>query len=220
MEKILENINNFIYPYIPFIIEKFVISLLFYVLTVFFIQKRAKIAINKEAEKIKYEMQKKYHHLELKTRSLVDIYPKIYLSLSYAGCWATFFNMINKKIGELSEQQKRVYIKHVIEEIYLLNLQTDPTLGLKTIGEFVDYYDSSFLFIPDNIDKIIIEARKSLVSLHELTKNEFASGRYKKYSYEEIVNLLSRASIIIDSLLQHKSKLKELMNKELRSEKF
>ena len=98
------------------------------------ITKKAKIEINKEAEKIKFEIQRKYLLTEIRTRNLLEVYPKLHDSVhAAAGPYVTYFITIFRKIEELKSSGKepnRDQLLQVFEDYISVIFSKDGTLSL------------------------------------------------------------------------------------------
>ncbi len=174
----------------------------------------SQIKINRESEKIKYEIKRKYFHMEIKTRNLLEIYPKLYLLIRESAAICVIFDIINKKISNnqnMTENELKALIKEYLDKF----ISDYPEFGLKEIHTLVNYYESSFLFISSDVDNIINNIKEKFMELINLTRREFISNKYQKYTYNDCLNIINRAFIIRDQLLKYKLILAKQMNKEL-----
>ncbi len=184
----------------------------------YLLYKRAVILINKEAEKIKFEMQRNYLHLQIRTKNLYEIYPKLYQLLREAGSLYIIFETINRKIIEkqandtlITAEDLRNLIRMCLERID----DADNFLGLNNIASFHNYHEESALFISSEVDKYANEAREHQMDLYRLVKNEIYTDQYSSYSYEQLMNIINRASFIMPQLKECKKAMSKQMNKEL-----
>lgn len=175
-----------------------------------------KMQVNRDKEKVKYEIQRKYMHVEIQTRNLLDIYPKLYRLVLEAGKLYIFADVISKKINEISADNKEQYLneaKSIIQDARDLMLGED--LGLNEINVFTQYYELSSLFISDEINEIIMEIKQLFMDLYYLVKKEIANNKYQKYSYKQIMELKEQINTLLSGLDTMKYKLSRKMNAEL-----
>jgi hypothetical protein len=207
-------VNGSVVFYLKVIIPSGVVSAMVSSIWKYWSQKKLK----EEAEKISYEMKRKYMHLEIKTKNLQGIYPELYKKLIRAGSLFIFFDIVIRKHKEISsaflDEKQKLSKLHSIIELYF-NETIGEDLGLGSIKQFTDYYESdSLVFISNQVDQMIIIEKKLLLDLFHLVKNEIANDQYKQYSYQECLDLLNRAEAINNKLIENKYKIARQMNSE------
>lgn len=127
--------------------------------------KKAQIEINSAAEKIKFEIQRKYLLTEIQTRNLLEIYPKLYDTvLDAVSPLAGYFNTIVTKVTRIQKEGKEpefYQLKSLLENYF------EPSFGnldFKELTIFNNYHASSALFISENSNEIIKEMKRNLGS--------------------------------------------------------
>lgn len=209
--KLAEN-HQFVVTIITSVIASVVTGILYN----FLLYKWAQISINKEAEKIKHEMQRRYLYIEIKTKNLLEIYPKLYRLLREAGSLIVIFDVINKKIKELpseKQNQQTETIKLLIKAGFD-QFNEDNPLGLRNIVSFANCYEESLLFISEEIDTLAKQSKDLLMDLYRLAKDEIASNAFQQYSQDQLIDLIKRANIIIEKLTINKNNIAKQMKKE------
>jgi hypothetical protein len=173
----------------------------------------AQIKINKEAEKAKYEMQRKYMHTAVKTKNLLVIYPKLYELMLEAGGIVNVIDVINKKEKQLVNNPPE--LKKVIIEFINEFIDRDDTYGLNNIVNFVNYYEKSLLFISGDITKIVQEQKTQFHELYIIVKDVLTDSNYKEFDIDKIIALIRKADPIIVNINELKNKMQKQMHKEL-----
>lgn len=210
-----QDLINFILR--PENIASWVVGLLITVLTNYYLHKRSQIKINEEAEKIKYEMQRKYLQFQIKTKNLLETYPKMYQLMRESGSLVVVFDTINKKIDEIPlEKRNDIKVIKPLLSMYLgIFIETHKNFGLESIRKFADYIEASSLFTSKQVDELANQAKQSLMSLYYIVKNEIIDDKYLEYDEKQLSDLLKRANDIKDTLSEIKNQLQKQMYQEL-----
>lgn len=178
--------------------------------------KKAQIEINSAAEKIKFEIQRKYLLTEIQTRNLLEIYPKLYDSLLEAvSPLAGYFNTIITKVTRIQEENKEPefhQLKSLIENYFELSF---GNLDFKELTIFNNCHASSTLFISESSNEIIKEMKRNLMILFGVVNDHIITKKYLQYDSKKILEFLNKVSIALTALEQDRDHLARQMNKEL-----
>lgn len=178
--------------------------------------KKAQIEINSAAEKIKFEIQRKYLLTEIQTRNLLEIYPKLYDSLLEAvSPLAGYFNTIITKVTRIQKENKEPefhQLKSLIENYFELSF---GNLDFKELTIFNNYHASSTLFISESSNEIIKEMKRNLMILFGVVNDHIITKKYLQYDSKKILEILNKVSIALTALEQDRDHLARQMNKEL-----
>jgi len=178
--------------------------------------KKAQIEINSAAEKVKFEIQRKYLLTEIQTRNLIKIYPKLYDTLlGAASPIAGYFNTILTKVREIQNQGKELE-SHQLQS--LIENYLEPSFGnmdFKELSIFNNYHASSALFISESSNEIIKKIKLNLLHLFGIINNYVITKKYLEYDSKKNLEIFDKVSIALTALEQDRDILARQMNKEL-----
>ena len=175
-----------------------------------------KIKIEREATRIKDEINRKYFHFEVSAKNLLEIYPKLNRLMLESVYLAGPFGALNKQIKESHEKHKinedwKTYIYLCFESIL-----KDSFFGFKEhIIPFDSFIKSNILFISKKVYKLARNFIMKNKELYELMKEEIAYRESTEYKYEDLINLLDRANAILKDLEEKREELQNQMREEL-----
>ena len=145
--------------------------------------RRNTIKVNNEAERIKYEMRRRYMHLEIKAKNLLEIYPKLNQLIREAGIIVIFFNVLRKRTLESSES---INLKNEFETCLNMTFKKDDTYGLKRIARLSNYCKASSLFISTKVDQQVQKIKRNLMNLHQLLQ-KISNEEYNKDQHIKLI---------------------------------
>jgi len=180
--------------------------------------KKASIEINREAEKIKFEIGRKYLLTEIRTRNVLEIYPKLFdAMLSAVSPSVGYFKAITAKIEQLQQQGAEIELMDLISllENYLELQFKDGNTRPKELREFHSCHLSSTLYISQESNKIVNDIKGNLMILLKIIEEHVQSGKCRTYDKAKILEFLDSASITASALEQDKDHLGLQMNREL-----
>lgn len=177
------------------------------------------IKINQATEHAKFEIQRAHLLAETRTRHLLEIYPKLNSVVhAAAGPFVTYFTVISDQIEKLRSQNKEPddkQIQQLFADYLNLVLSPDGFLDDNAILTFNNALADAKLFISEEVDSIAEEMKTEIIKLYRLIRCEIENGTYRKYSKEQLLELLDKANLSVSSLGQNKDHLARRMNKDL-----
>ena len=177
------------------------------------------IKINQATEHAKFEIQRAHLLAEIRTQHLLEIYPKLNSAAhAAAGPFVTYFMTISEQIEKLRSQSKEPDEKQ-IQQLFAdyWNAVSSPNgfVDANAILTFNNALADAKLFISEEVDAIAEEMKTEIMKLLRLIRREIENGTYKKYSKEQLLELLNKAHLSVSFLAQNKDHLARRMNKDL-----
>ena len=177
------------------------------------INRKNQIKINKEAERIKYEMKRQYMYTEIKTTNLLEKYPKLY-SLMLQAPWLipAIILSVQEKICErdLSDFDIKETIR-LSFTIYLADSNPQRIL----FQEYADYLAENSIFFSPTVYELGIKIRELIGSMLKIIKTEIGAIEFDRYSKDECIDLMQRLEDLLGEMNQTKDLIMRQINKEL-----
>lgn len=175
--------------------------------------RRNQIKINKEAERIKYEMKRQYMYTEIKTRNLLEKYPELY-SLMLQAPWfiPAIIMSVQEKIHErdLSDSEIREIIK-----LGFMAFLEDPNKQRVLLQKYADFLAENSIFFSPTVYELGVKMREFIGLIRKIIKTEIAVIGFDKYSKAECIALMQRLEEILEEMNQTKDLLMKQVNEEL-----
>lgn len=208
-------------PFVPPILSALVIGIGTLIAKIILNRDIAKgtIKINQATEHVKFEIQRAHLLAEIRTRHLLEIYPKLNSAVhAAAGPFVTYFTTIGDQIEKLRSQNKEPEEKQIQQffaDYWSAVSSPDGFVEPSAILTFNNALADAKLFISEEVDKIAEEMKTEIMNLFRLVRREIENGTYNNYSKDELLELLNRANLSVSSLAQNKDHLARRMNKDL-----
>ncbi len=175
--------------------------------------KNGKIEIEKESKKAQFELQRKYLLTEIKTRNLLEIYPQLFESTSYAvSPFVGYFGAILKKISENKEKTQSEILSIIFD---YKNVAFGNDFGLNDLTAFSNFLASKSMFISHKVYAIAMEIKKTILILRQILLNEIVSQKYLKYEINQLLDLITRVQPLLNSLEDDREQFSLQMNHDL-----
>ncbi len=177
------------------------------------------IRINQAAELAKFDIQRAQQLAELRTKHLLQIYPKLYdAAHGAAGPFVAYFTTITDQIERLRQQNKdpdETQLRQLFIDYSGAVLSPDGFIVPQGVVRFNNELAEAKLYISDDVNAIAEEMKQETMKLFGLIRREIESGIFEKYSKDQLLDLLNKANLNVSSLNQNKDHLASKINKEL-----
>jgi hypothetical protein len=180
----------------------------------------SQMKLNAFTSEIEIEFKTKYMFLENKTKNLLELYPRlIQLINEAAGALVVYFTTVINKVDEINSKEGKIEPIQIISllENYL-DFFSDEFSGAKELQSLNNELASSSIFISADMYKKMIDFKKDAAKLWNIVQREVTFREIRKYSKEQLLDLIERARFLIESLDKQKEEIAQTINQELSGE--